>query len=157
MPIHIDISVDEDRWGEASLWSPLAQQCIAETTQHLKMAQSDSELSILLTSDAAIQSMNAQWRGKDKSTNVLSFPAMAGGKPGLMPPLLGDIVLAFETISHEAQIEGKQLEHHVAHLIIHGFLHLLGYDHETDAQAREMEAMESLILGKLNIDDPYRD
>ncbi|MEM9999846.1 MAG: rRNA maturation RNase YbeY [Pseudomonadota bacterium] len=157
MPVHIDISVSEDRWGDVSQWAPLAEQCIATTTQRLDMDQADSEVSILMTDDAAIQEMNAHYRGQDKPTNVLSFPAIAGIKTGVLPPLLGDIVLAFETISREAQIEGKPLEHHVAHLIIHGFLHLLGYDHETDAQAREMEAMESLILGELNIDDPYRD
>lgn len=106
-----------------------------------------AELSILFTDDAAMRRLNAAWRGKDKPTNVLSFPQTG--------PLLGDIVLAAETIAREARLADKPLEDHMAHLIIHGFLHLLGYDHEVESQAEEMEALERAALSRMGIADPY--
>ena len=113
------------------------------------------ELSLVFADDATVQALNAEWRGKDKPTNVLSFPAFPL-KPGdKLPPLLGDVILAFETVAREAAEEGKPLDHHVSHLVLHGFLHLLGYDHETDADAEVMEALETRILAKLAIPDPY--
>jgi probable rRNA maturation factor len=99
--------------------------------------------------------LNAGWRGKDKSTNVLSFPAFpAGGKA--LPPMLGDVVLASETVAAEAMNEGKPLADHLTHLIVHGVLHLIGYDHEIDAEAEMMEQAERRILASLAIPDPYR-
>ena len=95
------------------------------------------------------------WRGKDKPTNVLSFPAFPETKAGPLPPMLGDIVLAAETVAAESELENKPLEHHITHLVIHGLLHLVGYDHETDAQADEMEALERRALARLAIPDPY--
>lgn len=156
MGIHIDISVEGDVWGDVRDWEGVANRAVDAAEKHLKLAGQDSELSILLTHDAVIQHLNEQWRDKDKPTNVLSFPAVPEGKKGVLPPLLGDIVLAFETIEREAQISGKQLTHHVSHLIIHGFLHLLGYDHENDTDAQEMETTERVILAQLGIDDPYQ-
>jgi probable rRNA maturation factor len=102
----------------------------------------------LFTNDAAMRKLNAEWRGKDKPTNVLSFPAARG-------PLLGDIALAAETVAREARLADKPLEDHIAHLIIHGFLHLLGYDHEVERQAEEMEALERSALSRMGIADPY--
>jgi probable rRNA maturation factor len=100
--------------------------------------------------------LNAQWRGKDKPTNVLSFPgsSVEPGRPA--GPVLGDIVLAGETIRREAELEGKLFEHHLTHLIIHGFLHLFGYDHASDDDARVMEALERKALDTLGIGDPYQ-
>jgi len=155
MAIEVDISVEGDFWGEISDWKAIVNDAVAAALAHLKMEDADSELSILLTHDAVIRHLNEQWRDKDKPTNVLSFPAVPGGQKGVLPPLLGDIVLAFETIEREAQISGKKLNHHVSHLIIHGFLHLLGYDHESDTEAQEMETTEQAILALLGIDDPY--
>ena len=110
------------------------------------------EVSVLLCDDAAICVLNARWRGMDKATNVLSFPAAP--MPGVHA-LLGDIALAFETVAREAESEGKTLADHTAHLAVHGFLHLVGHDHETDAQAQEMEAAERSILLGLGHADPY--
>ena len=110
--------------------------------------QGGKEVSILFTDNAAVQRLNAQYRGKDKPTNVLSFPQSAG-------PLLGDIVLAYETVRDEAGLAGKPIQAHMAHLIIHGFLHLLGYDHEREDEAETMEALEREALEKIGIADPY--
>ncbi|MGH6924671.1 MAG: rRNA maturation RNase YbeY [Propylenella sp.] len=123
------------------------------------------ELSIVFTDDAAMRKLNAKWRGKDKPTNVLAFP-QGGGQwrhpsPNPSPQgggesaLLGDIVLAAETVSREAKLAELPLEDHMAHLIIHGFLHLLGYDHEAEADAEEMEQLERAALSRIGIPDPY--
>jgi probable rRNA maturation factor len=95
-----------------------------------------------------VRRLNAQYRGRDKPTNVLSFPQPAG-------PLLGDVVLAAETVRAEAALAGKPLEAHMAHLIIHGFLHLIGYDHKGEEEAEAMEAVERAALERIGISDPY--
>jgi len=102
-----------------------------------------------------VRVLNRDWRGIDKPTNVLSFPAQAA-KPDVTQPLLGDIVIAYEALARECAAEHKPLLHHLAHLAVHGFLHLLGYDHQTDSQARTMEGLERDILARLQIADPYR-
>ena len=107
-------------------------------------------VSLMLGDDATMTRLNREWRGKDGPTNVLSFPA-----PRVDPAFLGDIALAAETIAAEAEFQGKRFEHHAAHLVVHGFLHLLGYDHENPADAEAMEARERAILVSLGIDDPY--
>ena len=116
-----------------------------------------AEVGICLTDDAQIQSLNKEYRGQDKATNVLSFPVM---KIGEAPPdqgavLFGDIVLAFTTVSLEARLEKKDLRAHMAHLLVHGSLHLLGYDHENDADAVVMEGHEVRLLGGLGFPSPY--
>jgi probable rRNA maturation factor len=97
--------------------------------------------------------MNAHWRSKDTATNVLSFPAAPSPGPG--PHHLGDIVLACETVEREARAQDKPFDHHLVHLVVHGFLHLIGYDHDTDDEAEEMERRERDILARLGIPDPY--
>jgi len=109
------------------------------------------ELSLLFTDDAAIRRLNAHYRGQDKPTNVLSFPQAPGPHSGA---LLGDVILAVETVRGEAALAGKPFEDHMAHLLIHGFLHLLGYDHETDGAAEAMEALERSALETIGIADP---
>lgn len=110
-------------------------------------------VSLLLGDDTAIAALNAQFRGKEGPTNVLSFPAAR--PPGAGDTFLGDIALAAETIAAEANFQGKLFEHHAAHLVVHGFLHLLGYDHQKPAEAEAMEARERVILLSLGIQDPY--
>lgn len=111
------------------------------------------EISIVLADDAFVRDLNRQYRNIDRPTNVLSFPS--GDEDGHGPVLLGDVVLAYETVAREAQAAGKSLSAHVTHLIIHGILHLLGYDHEDEQEAEEMEALETALLARLGITDPY--
>jgi probable rRNA maturation factor len=114
----------------------------------------DAELAILLADDAGVRVLNRTWRGQDKPTNVLSFPPapMPGGLPDAA---LGDIALAYETCAAEAAAEGKAMADHMIHLVVHGALHLLGYDHETDEDAEAMEAREIALLASIGIPDPY--
>lgn len=153
--IDIDILIEAKGWPDEDALFQLAQQAVDTAWKSLFTDDANSELSIVFTDDASIAVLNAQWRNKDKATNVLSFPAFAvkaGAKPG---PMLGDIVIARETVMREAQEEGKPFEHHLNHMIIHGFLHLLGYDHEDEAEAEIMEQWERDILARLAIPDPY--
>jgi probable rRNA maturation factor len=115
-------------------------------------AEEELELSLLFTDDAAIRELNRRWRGKDKPTNVLSFPQASpeGGEQ-----LLGDIVLGYDTVASEAALAGKPLQEHMAHLIVHGFLHLIGYDHEAEDEAEAMEELERVALASIGIPDPY--
>jgi len=117
-----------------------------------------AEVSIALTTDRAIRKLNALYRNKDKPTNVLSFPAndatALGGSVGL---ILGDVVIAYGTVVGEAQEAGKSLKDHLSHMVVHGVLHLLGYDHETAPDAETMESLETKILSKMGVPDPYSD
>src|SRR5262249_21166672 len=111
-------------------------------------------------SDRAIGTLNARWRGHDKATNVLSFPTPAPARGTVRAQRghtyhLGDIVIAYETLAREARAEGKPFDHHLAHLALHGFLHLLGYDHESHGEAEAMERQERRILARLGVPDPY--
>lgn len=154
--IDIDILVETDSWGDESVLRDLATNAIAAAWQTLDGGkQPVSELSLVFTDDATIKELNNDWRDKDRPTNVLSFPAFTlkpGQKPG---PMLGDIVIAHETVAREAVDEGKPFDHHLSHLIVHGFLHLLGYDHLSETQAEEMEGLERKALERLAIPDPY--
>ncbi len=115
-----------------------------------------AELSILLTGDAGMRALNRDWRGQDKPTNVLSFPAAPPDRIAASPAL-GDIALAYETLAREASEQGKTFDAHLAHLVIHGLYHLLGDDHETDAEAEAMEARETAALARLGLANPYLD
>jgi probable rRNA maturation factor len=124
----------------------------AITAAAAAVPESTGELAVVLTDDGAIRALNRIWRGKDEATNVLSFPAQS--PPGT-PALLGDIVIAYETTAREAQAEGKPFRHHLAHLAVHGFLHLAGHDHEADAEAEAMESLEIVVLARLKVPNPY--
>jgi probable rRNA maturation factor len=113
-----------------------------------------AEVCVHLVDDAEIQSLNARWRGKDAPTNVLSFPAVEAARVG-QAPLLGDVFVAFETLAREAEAERKALRDHFSHLVVHGFLHLLGFDHVEDAEAETMEATEIRALARIGVADPY--
>ena len=115
-----------------------------------------AELSLLLTDNRRIRIVNREWRGLDKATNVLSFPAVPPDRIA-QSPALGDVVLAYETVAREAQAEDKPIADHLSHLVIHGLLHLLGQDHETQSDAERMEALEIAALASLSIADPYAD
>jgi probable rRNA maturation factor len=120
----------------------------------------DAELAVMLTDDSGIRTLNNNWRGIDKPTNVLSFPALqptGTATPSDVPRMLGDIAIAYETTRKEADDEEKPFDHHLSHLAVHGFLHLIGYDHETDDDAEAMEALEREILAQLGVPDPYAD
>jgi probable rRNA maturation factor len=144
----IDVIVASELWKDAGNVRAVVRRAVARAAAML--STTGAELDIVLTDDSTIRALNRDWRGADKATNVLAFPtkdAAAGH--------LGDIVLAFETISREARSERKPLAHHLAHLAVHGFLHLVGYDHERTKDALAMERTERRILGQLAIPDPY--
>src|SRR5579859_3172014 len=147
----LDVLVEAAPWNEYRALRPLLRRAVDAAAAEL--STSAAELAIVLTDDSAIRVLNRTWRGKDAPTNVLSFPAEV---PAGAPALLGDIVLAYETVAREACRNGKPFAHHVAHLAVHGFLHLCGYDHERDGGAETMEQLERTILRRLDIPDPYR-
>jgi probable rRNA maturation factor len=144
---------------ESILWSgcPDADATVRRAIEAAVLAAGKSgTLAVMLTDDASIRTMNAQWRGIDKPTNVLSFPA--GEWPaGPGEAHLGDIAIAYETVAAESAAENKAFADHLAHLAVHGYLHLVGFDHETDAEAVRMENLETRILSGLGIADPYAD
>jgi probable rRNA maturation factor len=150
-PCKIDVLVQSGLWKEPGKTKTLLRRAVRAAAAVL--STSGAELAIVLSDDSAIRLLNRRWRGVDKATNVLSFPTETTDGA---PPLLGDIVLAYETISREARREGKPLAHHLAHLAVHGFLHLNGYDHDRDADAEAMEELERRILRRLTVADPYR-
>ncbi len=151
MTVSIDIAIQDEAWRQTEIdLRALCEQSIKGALAILDH-QPVGELSIAFTDDAAIQNLNRDYRGKDKPTNVLSFPIHGLDNN----PMLGDVVLARETISREAKTQNKTVTDHLAHLIIHGFLHLLDYDHLDDAEAAEMERIEILALAQMGIDNPY--
>ena len=151
-PLNIEISRNTEGWPEA-LDARADQAVRAALTQSKAKVTGAAELSIVLTDDAEQQVLNRDWRGIDKPTNVLSFPQIEPFGP--VSGLLGDIILARETLVREAQDEGVSVEDHFTHLVVHGFLHILGYDHIEEAEALEMEGLETRILATLGIPDPY--
>lgn len=153
--IAVDIAVEAEAWGDEARWRPLAETVAAAVAARDELIVPEAaELSLVLTDDARIRVLNRDWRGFDKPTNVLSFPAADADDddPG---PLLGDVVVAHETTAREAIDEARRFDDHFAHLLVHGLLHLFGFDHEDDAEAEEMEALETEILAGLGIADPY--
>jgi probable rRNA maturation factor len=152
----IDILVESARWSGRRGVQPLLRRAIAGAATALPAksarATSGAELAIVLTNDSAIRKLNRTWRGKNEPTNVLSFPAdpQAGAHR-----LLGDIVIAYETLAREARAERKPFDHHLAHLAVHGYLHLVGFDHEDEDEAAAMEGLETAILARLKVPDPY--
>lgn len=145
-----------EEWDARTDWSALARSAVHAAVAHSRHASlADSEVSVKFTSDAEVRALNAAWRGQDKATNVLSFP-MAEESELAASPLIGDIVLAYGICADEAADKQVAIETHAAHLVVHGTLHLLGYDHETgEADAEEMEETERRALASLGIADPY--
>ena len=155
MTLEADISFECESWSLINHLDQLVDDALKATVLEAKKKLLDgAEVSLLFCDDARIRELNREWRGLDKPTNVLSFPAVPADRLATSP-LLGDIAVAFETVSRESKDEGKTLSHHTSHMIVHGLLHLLGYDHETDEEAEEMEALERAALARLGIADPY--
>jgi probable rRNA maturation factor len=146
----MDIQIASSKWDA----QPSAEQTVREAVAAAAAAveAGDGEVSIMLTDDETIRTLNRDWRKIDKATNVLSFPApdTAGAEK-----MFGDIVIAYETLVRECDEEDRIFPHHLAHLTVHGFLHLIGYDHQTDSEADAMEALESKIMIAMKRPDPY--
>ncbi len=155
----IDIIIKATRWESVLDLLDVVHGAVAAAFEILPNSfNCPVEVSVLLTDDAEVQTLNRQWRGKDKPTNVLSFPAPAQPLPPGAARPLGDVVLAYDTVLRESAEQSKPLEHHLAHLLVHGTLHLLGQDHETgEAEADAMEALEIAALATLGIPNPYAD
>lgn len=151
--IAIDVVVETASWSEHAG----AEEAVRRAIEAASMFESRTGgIAVLLTDDATIRAMNAQWRGIDKPTNVLSFPATDSTLDTACTHL-GDIAIACETVTREAAAENNTFPDHLAHLSIHGYLHLIGFDHETDREAERMEHLETRILASLGIADPYAD
>ncbi len=156
-PIAVDVTVEAGDWPPAPELARLAERAVAAALAAVDAVIAEpAEVSMVFTDDAHVRVLNRDYRGVDAPTNVLSFPAQAQ-VPGRFGPLVGDIVLARETIAGEAAARGLTLPDHLTHLIVHGFLHLFGYDHEVDDDAAVMERLETAILARLGIADPYAD
>ncbi len=161
--ITIALSIEAGPWdgagiGDAEAIEAMALECARAVFARLDLANDvRTEIALTLADDATVQAANAEWRGKDRPTNILSFP-MADLAPGSAPgPLAGDLLVACETVVREAGEEAKPLADHLRHLLVHGILHLLGFDHQNDAEADRMEALEIAVLADFGIPDPYLD
>lgn len=158
MPHEIDLAVEDARWETAipGLEALVARAVEAGLAIAPEKPDGPVAVSVLLTDDAAVQELNRTWRGKDKPTNVLSFPAAPQPRHDEAATPLGDVVLAYETLVRESAEQSKPLQNHLAHLLVHGTLHCLGQDHEIgEAEADAMEALEVAALATLGIPDPY--
>src|SRR6202140_2583960 len=155
-----EVLVVADCWQTEPDAEAVIQRAVAAAAEMVDADIGEAELAVMLTDDAGIRTLNSNWRGIDKPTNVLSFPALQPSGPGgpdEAPRMLGDIAIAYETTRRQADDEQKQFDHHLSHLAVHGFLHLIGYDHESDGDAETMETLEQEILAQLGIPDPYAD
>jgi probable rRNA maturation factor len=149
----IEVNVAAPAWRRVADLEDLAKTCVRQSLAASGAAlASKCEVSVTFCDDETIRELNVEWRGKDQPTNVLSFPT-----PGALDrkPLIGDVIVAYETVAREAEEQGKLLRAHAAHMVAHGFLHLIGYDHETAADAERMEALERKIAMALGFPDPY--
>jgi probable rRNA maturation factor len=155
----VQVTVEADAWEDAidDLDGLCRNAVIAALIAAAPAEARPVEIGVLLTDDAAVRELNRAWRGHDRPTNVLAFPAQdaAAGRPEGGPILLGDVVVALETVLREARSEGRPPAHHLQHLLVHGTLHLLGHDHEDEAAAARMERLEVAALAALGVPDPY--
>lgn len=154
-PLTADILVTAACWQAEPDAEALVQRAIEAAAQRATASAEAAEVAIVLTDDSGIQTLNRDWRGIDRPTNVLSFPATQATGATAQPRMLGDIAIAYEITRREAENENKPFAHHLSHLAVHGYLHLVGYDHETDADAERMEDLERTILASLGVPDPY--
>jgi probable rRNA maturation factor len=160
--VTIDIAEHSGDWRSLGDAAPICRGAALAALDAVAATLGDLELSIVLGDDALLRQLNQRWRGKDSPTNVLSFPAQDFAAALPTPPagatlLLGDVVLAYGAIAREATEQGKTLADHLAHLVVHGVLHLVGFDHEATAEAERMERLERAVLAGIGIADPYRE
>lgn len=159
MTLSVEFSVCSPLWRGLRRARALARETLALCVEESGVALSEgAEVGVLLADDERIRALNARWRALDKPTNVLSFPASQAGRQGgllVQAAMLGDIALSYETLAREAERDGVKLADHYRHLLAHGFLHLIGYDHETEDEAERMEALERRVLARLGVADPY--
>lgn len=158
MPLKVEVVIEDESWRAIDDIEALTRRAAVAALQAAfeedeDDADNDDELSVLLTDDAAMQRLNQSFRGIDKPTNVLSFPPAEFADDSL----LGDISVSWQTVAREAAAEGKSVADHYAHMIVHGVLHLAGYDHESDDEAEEMEYIEREALSSMGVADPYGD
>ena len=151
--LEVDVVEDDGDWSALSDARTLIEQAAAAIAREMGGGEGTGAVAVALSSDADVEVLNRQFRGKPKPTNVLSFPAGEGAPDGF----IGDVILAAETVRREADEQGVPLAHHVQHLVVHGILHLFGYDHISTADAERMEAIEISILSKLGVANPYTD
>ncbi len=147
----IDVLVESTLWEKEPTATETVERAIATAAAEIEAPP--GEVAVMLADDETIRALNRDWRKIDKATNVLSFPAVK--TPGVDAIMLGDIVISYETLARECENEGRVFRHHLAHLAVHGFLHLMGYDHQNDSEADAMERLESAILARLDMPDPY--
>ena len=147
----VDVLAESPLWEKQPQAVPVVERAIAAAAEAIDAPL--GEVVVMLADDETVRSLNRDWRKIDKPTNVLSFPAAQ--TPGIEPLMLGDIVIAYETLTRECEAEDRVFLHHLAHLAVHGFLHLLGYDHQNDSDAEAMEQLETAILARLDMPDPY--
>ena len=159
MTLAIAISVEAGDWPDEAIlerWCAEAFDSAAEELDPKTKARlQTAEISIVFTDDKVVRALNRDYRGKDKPTNILSFPAAQASNAPNGIDLLGDLVLASETIRKQALDAGLSIHHHCLHLLVHGFFHLFGFDHMIDQEAEDMEAMEARALARLSVSDPY--
>jgi probable rRNA maturation factor len=154
-PVALETVRDCELWDALPDAETVVADAVAAAFAEAKLkALPDAELAVTLSDDARVAELNGEWRDKPKPTNVLTFPAVEPDETAAAP-MLGDVILAFETVEREAREEGKSLSDHVSHLVVHGVLHLFGYDHLDDEEAEEMEALETRALARLGVADPY--
>jgi probable rRNA maturation factor len=147
----IDFAVEAPGWATVPAAETVVRRAIEAAIADF--GSGDAEIGVVLADDEKVRALNRRWRNQDQPTNVLSFPAT--DSPQAEPRFLGDVVFAFETVAREAEADGKPIDHHLAHLTVHGVLHLLGFDHGDDADAEAMESRERRILVQLGVADPY--
>jgi probable rRNA maturation factor len=155
--VAIDLVVEDEAWGDEAVLLAEAERVVAALVAEKPARMTpEVEFALVLSSDAAVQEINREHRGLDKPTNVLSFPIMEAGAKRF-GPLLGDVIVARETVLREAAERSWPLDDYFAHMLVHGLLHLLGYDHQIDDEAERMERLEAAILKTLGIPDPHAD
>ena len=160
MTLELALDIQDAAWGDPQALCERAVRIVLESCGEQLPPGRVVEISLVLADDATVQDLNRTWRDKDAPTNVLSFPGLDDDDPELpddAPLLLGDVILAYETCAAEAERDGITIQDHLVHLVVHGMLHLLGYDHEAPDDAQEMEGLEVELLALLNIANPYKD
>lgn len=157
-PLDVQVLVRAGAWKKALPRVAATCRVAARAAYARKRRRASAEVSVLLAGDAFVRALNRDYRGQDKATNVLAFAAQEGGGPKPRPGatvMLGDVVVAYGTSAREAAREGKSLGDHLSHLVVHGLLHLMGHDHDTDRKARAMERLEAKVLAGIGVADPY--